>query len=1054
MDKLPEKKQRAVTGPRWFFHVMPRNLSAQLALIFALFTAVSMAAFTYNSAERESTRIVGSMRLQAQVLSRNLSATSASYLLTRDYTSIEAAITRAVQFPGVLAIQVSDAAGRLLGDVLRAADGEVEPELLYGGPHLTPPAVPTETVENTLNEMIVWQPVILGDLLGWVRITYSLQQISDAKRAVWEENILQGVITVAITIFLLRLFMRRPMKAMAAYTDFADRLDEHLGERTPVHASSVELYKLGIALNRVSGRLKEQENAIHTAVDDLRRLAAFPENDPNIVISLTASGETKYINPSSQALIEEIGLVADDLTPILPANTSEVIARCLAESKPQKEIETEYRGRSFLWTFTPVRSQDLLHCYAAEITERKNAEADARNALLDKISAQAANKAKSEFLATMSHEIRTPMNGVLGMTELLLGTTLSSQQRRFAETARHSAESLLDIINNILDLSKIEAGKLELEIIDINIRDLLEEQCGLFAEQAHRKGLEVYCDIAPSTPHWFRGDVTRLRQILVNLLANAIKFTELGEVVLSIERRDEPNGPYLRFSVRDTGIGVAQTAKNRIFESFTQADGSTNRNFGGTGLGLAICKQLVELMGGHIDVSSVPNRGATFWLHIPLIPSSQPVVTRQFSPQDVARLNVLIIDDNVNHRNTLQKYLNEWKIRNRGETGSKALELLDGLRPGTNSINLVILNEDTRTVGPAELLRYLKSKKVSAAIPIITLKSVRNAAHAPAIGQFELAASLTKPVPLNALYDSIARVAGLMPCMVDGTPAISSAAVTKGFSGRRVLVAEDNPVNQELAVNILELMDLNVSVANDGQDAVHAFGNNSYDAILMDCQMPEMDGFAATAQIRKIEADNKKARIPIIALTANAIKGDREKCLDAGMDDYLAKPFTQQQLRETLARWIIPSDSEDKPMSEKKQSESIAHIGAETAQDQGPVLSTSALDQIRALRKPGRPDPLVKVINLYLSSSQDLMIKLRDAVSAKDADGIRQAAHALKSSSANVGAAKFSLVCKELERISRANELSTAEALARQADKDFANTVSALREVIREAENL
>ncbi len=1047
------KPNHAITHPRWLLWLLPRKLDTQLALIFALFTAVSMAAFTYNSAERETQRIAASMRLQAEVLTRNLVATSGSYLLTRDYTSVETAIVRAVEFPGVLAIQVSDAGGRMLGDVIKVPGAE--PELLYSRPKLTPPAQPDESVTYTDTEMIVWQPVILGDLLGWVRITYSLQQIADAKSAVWKENIIQGLVTVFVTILLLRLFMRRPMQALAAYTDFADRLDENLGERTPIHASSTELHKLGGALNRVSVRLKEQDTAIHKAVDDLRRLAAFPENDPNIVISLTEEGVVQYVNPSARELLNHIGAAEDNVTPILPPNTAQLVQRCLLEYKPLKDIETEHNGRSFLWTFTPVRNQALLHCYAVEISERKQAESRAREALLGKISAQAANKAKSEFLATMSHEIRTPMNGVLGMTELLLGTALDAHQRRYAETARHSAESLLDIINNVLDLSKIEAGKLELEVMDIETRELLEDQCSLFAEQAHRKGLEIYCDIAPGVPDWFRGDMTRLRQILTNLIGNAIKFTELGEIVVCAERSDQHDGPHLRFLVRDTGIGVPDHAQQRIFESFTQADGSTNRHFGGTGLGLAICRQLVELMGGQIAVESLPNQGSTFWIEIPLLPSGQPTAELGFSPKDAQRLNVLIVDDNVNHRNVIQRHLLKWNIRARGETASRAMDLLQNYRAGPNTLSLILLNEDTRTVSATEMLRFIKSRKVTGVIPVVILRSLREAPHSSAMNQIESAATLNKPVTLRALYDCIARVAGLMPCIAQDRASSLDASSRNGFIGCRVLVAEDNPVNQELAVSILELMDFQVTVANDGRDAVHAYYRDRFDAVLMDCQMPEMDGFQATARIRAYEDEKCKTRTPIIALTANAIKGDREKCLDAGMDDYLAKPFTQQQLRDTLSRWIKLKTDERIAMSEKTivppppaPSETF-----EPSDDHEGVLNQSALDQIRVLRSPGRPDPLVKVLKLYLTSSADLMEKLRSAVGNKDADGIRRAAHALKSSSGNVGAARLSAVCKELERIGREGQTDSTPALLVQAESEFKRAIKALEDTIKDAES-
>lgn len=889
---------------RWLF--WPRRFGVQLAIIFTLSLALSMTLFTYYSAERESNRIATSMRLQAGVLAENLAATSGDYLLTRDYASIENALLRAARFPGVRSIQLVDKSGKRLGDVTEEPGDE--PRLLYGRPSLDVPFTEMQHVSNEDDQLVIWQPIVLGELLGWTRVSYSLHEVSEARRAVWEQNALSAGIIVTIVLLLLHLFMRRPIKALARYTDFADNLDANLGERTSVYRASIELEKLGGALNRVSRRLADQDTAIQEAMGDLRRLAAFPENDPNLVISLDTHGEIHYLNPAAKAFLEADQRGTESIVTLLPRDISATAASCIATNTARRGIESITNDRTFLWTLAPVRSDGLLHCYAVEITELKRAEEQAKAALIDKLSAEAASSAKSQFLAIMSHEIRTPMNGVLGMTELLLGTTLDNRQRRFAEIARGSAQSLLAIINDILDFSKIEAGKLELESMDLDLRSLLEEICTLFAEQAFRKNLELLCVIPPDAPTAFRGDYNRLRQIFTNLVGNAIKFTHEGEIVLTMTLTTESEGkPTVRFEVRDTGIGIPVNAQAKVFDSFSQADGSTTRHYGGTGLGLAICKQLAQLMGGTIGVTSVPGRGSTFWFTVRLEPATQCGVPATLPDNAAKRIKALIADCHPLSRQTLQQQLQAWHV-----THASAMTDEDAI----NQLRLAVAHDAPFTAiiidhhhDHDRTLRLMDSIKQDAALADVAVILPMPAQHVTDVGahtQYRNVVAIEKPMRQSGLLEA------LKSSLVERheTPTSHDQADTTERNAQArlenayVLVAEDNPVNQELARYALEGLGCRTHIVANGEEAVAAFARERFDVILMDCQMPRLDGYAATEQIRAVERQRGGRRTPIIALTANAIDGDRERCMTAQMNDYLSKPFTLAELGEVLVKWL------------------------------------------------------------------------------------------------------------------------------------------------------
>ncbi|MEW6595142.1 MAG: response regulator [Thermodesulfobacteriota bacterium] len=693
-----------------------------------------------------------------------------------------------------------------------------------------------------------------------------------------------------------------------------------------------ELMQLALSLTSKwnIARLHERQHQELLASEE--RFRSLVETTNDWIWEVDTEGRFTYSSPASETIYghppqELLGKTIFE-TVVPPQNAAEFRAffrRCLEENASFREVERQGITRdgaaiSLETSGVPVRNEqgEVVGCRGIErnITRRKKAE---RALIRAKKEAEAANQAKSEFLATMSHEIRTPMNGIIGMTELLLDTPLSPEQREYASTIHGSAESLLAIINEILDLSKIEAGKMTIEAIPFDLGLTVENIAAQLAVKAKDKGLEFIVRYAPDAPRQITGDPARTRQVMLNLLSNAMKFTESGHVLLNVENDPASSPPRLRISVNDTGIGIPDDKISHIFEAFTQADSSTTRQYGGTGLGLAISRLLTQLMGGSLAVESVPGQGSTFWFTLPLSPEGHRSAhaVPQF-PEDLSGLRVLVANKDSLSKEVLLEQLAGWNIFHRSvESAQDALEALRSAVEDGTPYHIALVDQELPGLDPQQLFCALAGDPALRRLAVVHLGQPAPPDPPQCPAESGYAACLGKPIRPSQLLNALATIWHHMvadalqtspphPIQPASGPETPSQAHQrpKSFEAR-ILLAEDNVVNQKVALRMLEKLGCQIDIAANGEEALAMLPQHRYDLVFMDCQMPVMDGFDATNAIRRMPEPLQS--IPIIALTANAMAGDRERCLAAGMDDYISKPVKADELARVLERWLAHS---------------------------------------------------------------------------------------------------------------------------------------------------
>jgi PAS domain S-box-containing protein len=823
-----------------------------------------------------------------------------------------------------------------------------------------------------------------------------------------------------------------------------------------------------IGIEGTARDITERKNAEDALRESEARMRAITDSAQDAILMMDPKGKISYWNPAAERMFGYMSseAIGQDLHAfIVPPHyekayraafpTFEQTGKGAAVGKTL-DLEAYRKGGEEIdvqLSLSSIRLNGGWHAVGVlrDITKRIRAEAKLRetNSRLEEetaranemaVKAEMASAAKSEFLANMSHEIRTPMNGVIGMTGLLLDTELSDEQRRYAEIVRESSESLLGLLNDILDFSKIEAGKLEMETLDFDLRALLDDFAALLAIRAHEKKLEFICAADPDIPAYLCGDPGRLRQILTNLTGNAVKFTHQGEIAVRASLVSETDTEaVLRFSIKDTGIGIPAEKQALMFQKFTQADASTTRHYGGTGLGLAISKQLVERMGGEIGVVSEVGKGSEFSFTVRL--GKQPERDRDMTlPADISAVHILIVDDNATNREVLVTQLKAWGVRAEetpdGPAGLQALRLA---RDAGDPFRAAILDMQMPGMDGAELARTIKGDETLRETCLVLMTSLGQRGDAKRMEEIGFSAYLNKPARQSELFDCLTAVIAGAAATRQAPPIVTRHTVREMRRGARILLAEDNITNQQVAVGILKKMGLRADAVANGTEALKALETLPYDLVLMDVQMPEMDGLEATRRIRRPQSAVRNHLIPIIAMTAHALQGDRERCLEAGMNDYITKPVDPRALAEALERWL--------PKRKAAATDQAKGMRAGKASVYGLKTETLVFDKTGMMARMMDDEALARmVVEGFLEDIPHQIEALWSYLEAGDAPAAERQAHTIKGAAANVGGERLRALAFDLEKTGKAGDLAAVKARMVELNEQFAALKEAMEQ--------